>query len=474
MSRNPSTELHRLTLEQAADLLRRRAASPAELCEVARERLERFEPQLNAFITVTADVARAAARRAEQEIARGDYRGALHGVPLSLKDIIATRGIRTTRGARLYEEHVPDEDATVWSRLANAGAVLLGKNNCMEFAYGTSLVNERFGAVHNPWDLECTASGSSSGSAVAVAAGIGYASIGSETGASTQRPASFCGVVGMKATYGRVSRFGISPTAWSLDHVGTLTRSVRDAALVFQSVAGPDLRDPTTLDGPAPDWLSAIERGMHGLRLGIPRAHIAGQVDPDVEAAFWQAAEACEAAGATLVEIDPPELGYAAPTSVGMRMAESSAYHARTLRRHPEGYSAALRPHLEIGNHLTAGDYLQLQRARRAIDRAVSAAFREVDLLIWPTTPTAPTKIIDGVPAMKDRAWDIGPNHYHLVRLCSLLGLPAVSLPCGYTDAGLPLAIQFSGRRLDEATVLVAARDYERRASWLRPPPRFA
>ena len=469
-------ELAFLDLHEVAALVRARSVSPVELCELALDRVGRFDAELGAFITVTAELATARAAAAEREIAAGDYRGPLHGVPISLKDLFSTAGIRTTRGSRLYEDFVPKSNATAWERLADQGAVLVGKNNMMEFAMAAEVGNERWGVTRNPWDLARTAHGSSSGSAVAVATGMAYASVASETGASIQRPASFCGVVGMKPSYGRISRSGVAPTSWSMDHVGVLTRSVLDAAIVLEAMVGHDPLDATTRPGQRVDWSSRLgsERRLREIRLGVPRRHIEGHVDDEVEAAFWAAVEEFRSAGATVVDVDPPALEYAATTAVTLRTAEACAHHAATLRRTPEGYSDALRRQLEQGMSLTAVDYLQAQRARRVIGAEMSAVFGEIDLLLSPTTPTAATLIEDGMQAVRDRPWEVGPHQYNVARVFSLLGFPVLSLPCGYTRSGLPISLQIGGRRWEETTLLAAAREYEHRTHWLRPPPTYA
>lgn len=470
------TELAYLELNEVAELVARRAVSPVELCDVVLDRVARFDGELGAFITVTAELATERAAAAEKEIAAGHYRGPLHGVPISLKDLIATAGVRTTNGSKLDADVVPTADATVWRRLAEQGAVLIGKTNMMEFAYAAELVNERWGVTRNPWDLQRTAHGSSSGSAVAVATGMSYASLASETGASIQRPASFCGVVGMKPSYGRTSRAGVAPTAWSMDHVGVITRSVLDAAITLDVVSGYDPLDPTTRSGSRADqWSGGVrESGLRGLRVGIPRRHIDGQVDEEVETAFWLAADECRAAGATVHFVDPPELEYAATTSVTLRTAEAYSHHGPALRRRPDGYSDGLRRQLELGAALSAEDYLRAQRARRAIDAAMATMFSEVDVMISPATPTAATLIADGMAAVRDRPWEVGPHQHNLARVFSLLGLPVLSLPCGYTQGGLPISLQIGGRRFDEATVFAAALDYEQRTQWLRHPHRYA
>lgn len=464
-----------LSLHDVAGLVRAREVTCAEVVDTVLERIDRFDRDLRAFITVTSDGARERAAHADRELAAGDDRGPLHGLPVSLKDVIATAGVRTTCGSHRDEHVVPISDATAWSRLRECGSVLVGKNNMMEFAYAAELGNERWGVTRNPWDRARTAHGSSSGSAVAVATGMAYAALATETGASIQRPASFCGVVGFKASYGRVSRAGVAPTSWSMDHVGVMTRSVADAATALSVVVGPDPADPTTAGGTGVDWsrgLGSASR-LRDLRIGVPARHIDGHVDDDVADAFWAAVAECRSAGAAVVTVDPPELEYAATTSVALRTAEAYSHHARALRERPDGYSEALRRQLEKGQALTAEDYLRAQRARRAIAGAMSTTFAEIDLMLSPTTPTAATLIDDGMAAVRDRPWEVGPHQYNAARVFSLVGLPVVSLPCGYTRSGMPISLQVGGRRWDEGTVLSAAHDYERRTRWLRHPPDY-
>lgn len=475
-ARGGDVDLAYLSLHEAADLLRKGDVSPVELCRVALDRIAAHDPELGAFITVTADRALEGAAAAEREIARGDHRGPLHGIPISLKDVVATAGVLTTSGSQLHAARVPAVDASAWAALSAAGAVLVGKNNLMEFAYSSSVTNERWGTTRNPWDLERTSNGSSSGSAVAVAVGMSWASVCSETGASIQRPASFCGVVGLKPTYGRVSRAGVSPTSWSMDHVGVITRSVLDAAMMLEVLAGADPADPTTAAQPTDRWSAAIDPcdALAGARIGVPRRHIDGHVDEEVGVAFWAAIADCRAAGARIVEIDPRELEYAGTTSVTIRSAEASAHHARTLRLDPTGYSEALRRQLERGLAISAEEYLLAQRARRAIGDAVAAVFADVDVIAAPTTPTAATLIEDGMAALGDRPWEIGAHQYNLARVFSLIGLPVVSLPSGYTPTGLPTSIQLAGPRWGERALLRLAHDYEQQTRWWRPPPRYA
>lgn len=465
-------ELAFLPLHQAAGLVAGRLVSPVALCEAVLERIERLDPLLDAFITVTAELARRSARAAADEIARGNHRGPLHGIPVSLKDVIATAGVLTTCGARLLEAHVPTTSATAWSRLEAAGAVLVGKNNLLEFASGGSVGNERFGCTRNPWDPDRLANGSSGGSAAAVAAGMSYGSVATETGASIQRPASFCGVVGMKPTYGRISRAGVTPTAWSTDHVGVLTRSVADVAVLVSTMAGTDDLDPTTSRAGRPGLLpERATPGLHGLTIGIPWRHIDGQVDEEVAEGFRRTIDSCERSGVRMRPVDAPELDYAGTTSVAIQLVEATTYHARRASARPKGYSSAFRRRLELGADISAHDYLQAQRARRAIGRAVDELLEEVDLLWWPTTPTAATPVEAGASMLRDRPWKVGASHYNLMRLCSLVGIPAVSQPTATTRDGLPLSVQLAGRRWEEGFLLSAAMGVETVIGWSGRPP---
>src|SRR5881628_200511 len=295
-----------LALEEAAGLVRERRVSPVELTEACLARIEAVEPRLNAFVTVTADIARAQAREAEGEIAAGRYRGPLHGIPVAVKDLFATRGIRTTAGSRILADWTPTDDATVVRRLREAGAVLLGKLGLHEFAYGISSVNPHVGDVHNPWDTTKIPGGSSGGSAVAVVAGEAYATLGSDTGGSIRIPAALCGCVGLKPTFGRASLAGAVPLSWSLDHPGPLARTVRDVALAMRAIAGYDPRDPVSADRPVPDVLDGIDQGPRGLRVGIPTDHVWEECDPAIAAAVRAALETLARAGADVREIRWP------------------------------------------------------------------------------------------------------------------------------------------------------------------------
>jgi aspartyl-tRNA(Asn)/glutamyl-tRNA(Gln) amidotransferase subunit A len=459
-------------ISNLAPLIRQREISPVEVTDAVLERIDRLNPTINAYITVTSDVARDQARVAEREIAAGHYRGPLHGIPYSLKDLYLTAGIRTTGGSRILRENVPNEDSTVARLLREAGGILVGKTNMHEFAYGTTTINPHYGAARNPWDLDRITAGSSGGSGAAVAAGLGFASMGSETGFSIRRPAAFCGVVGLKPTYGRVSRHGMLPAAWSLDHAGPLTRSVEDAALVLQAIAGHDSRDPASSDRDVPDFVGRIGRDIAGLRVGLPRHHYERYVEPAVGEAFEVAVATLISVGAVPVEIRLPRAAYATVTSSIIMYTEVTAAHDRWIHDRPEDYGEDTRGRVRLGYCVGAVDYARGQRMRRWIAEEVASVFRDVDVIASPTTPQVATSIAGGLLALRDQGFEVTEGLYNLLRLYALIGIPAVAIPCGFSPDGLPISLSIAGRAYDEATILRVAHAYEQATGWgnRRPP----
>jgi len=444
--------------------------SPVALTEAALARIEALNPALNAFMTVTADRALAAARTAEAEIAEGRYRGPLHGVPLAVKDLFATEGVRTTGGSKLLADWVPDHDAAVVERLKAAGAVLLGKTGMHELAYGTTSNNALYGPVRNPWDPTCHPGGSSGGSAAAVAAGLAYGALGSDTGASIRQPAACCGIVRLKPSFGRISKFGALPLSWSLDHIGPMTRSVADAALMLQALAGPDPRDPNCADRPVPDYLAGLGTGVAavgGKRIALARGFFFADCDPEVAAAVTAAARTLEDLGARIEEIELPELDSAYLTGGITIACEAAAYHAKNLRERPEAFSEELRGSLELGAFYSAVDYLQAQRVRRQVCEAIRSAMAPFDAVLSPTSPVPATPIDDSPPGHS------GLRHRNTIPF-NLTGLPAISLPCGVTGAGLPIGLQIAGAAFDEAGILAIAQAFEAASDWQGRPPAFA
>jgi aspartyl-tRNA(Asn)/glutamyl-tRNA(Gln) amidotransferase subunit A len=457
------------TLLEVAEQIRLRQVSSLELTDAALSRLAALEPSLNAFVTVLTDQARADAANADAEIAAGAYRGPLHGIPLSLKDLFDTAGIRTTAGSRILADNVPDEDATIVSRLRAAGAVITGKTNMLEFAYAA--VHPDYGPTSNPWDLKRSTSGSSSGSAAAVAAGIGYGSIGSDTGGSIRLPAAYCGIVGLKPTYGRVSRHGAVPVSWSCDHVGPMTRSVADAAALLGVIAGEDPRDSTTGRVPVPDYLAGLRADLAGVRVGVADAYLRQHVEPSVQRLVQAALADLERLGATIVEIALPPPSEAVPALLGILSPEATAFHLPWLRTCPEAYSQAVREHLELGAITSAVTYIEAQRERRRITDAMAAAMQAVDVIAMPTAPTAATLQDDDLVSSDDADPALLAALINFTGPFDLTGFPAVSLPCGFMESGLPVGLQLVARPYDEGRLLAAAHAYEQAHDWSNRAP---
>ncbi len=454
-------ELTGLSIAEAGALLRRRALSPVELTQAYLDQIQEHDVDLRAYITVLEAGALATATAAEREIAGGRYRGPLHGIPVALKDLVMTRGIRTTCGSRILRDWVPDADATVAVRLSQAGAVLLGKLNMHEFAMGATAVNPHFGTPKNPWDRTRIPGGSSSGSGVAVAAGLAAGALGTDTGGSIRIPAALCGIVGLKPTYGRVSRAGVIPMAWSADHVGPMTRTVADAALVLQVLAGRDPADPSTVDLPVPDYSSAMQGDIRGIRLGLPKDFFFERLDAEVRAAVLAAARSLEGLGASIEEVPLPKISHAGPASFAIIASEAAAYHEPYVRTRAAEYGADVRARLTAGRFVLATQYLKAQRARQVIRAEMDAALQQVDALLVPSTPMpaplldARELTIEGV-TQEVRWWLTRLN-----RPMNLTGHPALSVPCGLTTGGLPIGVQLVGRHFEEATLLRIGHAYE-------------
>jgi aspartyl-tRNA(Asn)/glutamyl-tRNA(Gln) amidotransferase subunit A len=443
------------TITELAPRLKRKEVSPVELTRSCLDRIEKLNPALNAFITVTADSALAEAQAAEIEIARGQWRGPLHGIPVALKDLIDTAGTRTTAASGLYQNRVPTEDAEVVRRLRQAGVVLLGKNNLHEFAYGGSSLVSFFGDVHNPWNAEHIAGGSSGGSAAAVAAGLCYAAIGTDTAGSIREPAALCGCVGIKPTYGRVSARGVIPLSWSLDHVGPLAATVSDAAIVLQAIAGYDRLDVCSADVPVADYASALREETKKLRVGIPRKHFYDDLDDEVRAAVEQAIALIR----TLVaEVRDVQIEVSNDRTV--QAAESFAYHAENVALTPELYQPETLRRIRSGESISAAEYIQRRLELDRQRRGAQEFFADVDLLVTPTMPIPAPAIAD---LKKDPA-ALRPAELALLRNTrpfNVWGLPAISVPCGRTKSGLPIGLQIAGLHWREDLVLRLAYAYE-------------
>jgi aspartyl-tRNA(Asn)/glutamyl-tRNA(Gln) amidotransferase subunit A len=446
-------------LEPIADLgprLRRKEISPVELTCSCLDRIDKLNPTLNTFITVMAESALADARAAENEIARGEWRGPLHGIPVALKDLIDTARVRTTAASELFADRIPNEDAEVVLRLRRAGAVILGKNNLHEFAYGGSSLVSFFGDVHNPRNPAHIAGGSSGGSAASVVAGLCYAAIGTDTAGSIREPAALCGCVGIKPTYGRVSARGVIPLSWSLDHVGPLAATVADAAIVLQAIAGYDSRDVASVNVPIADYVSGLGETTKNLRVGIPRKYFYDDLDDEVCAALERALAVI---GTLVAEVRDLEIEVSADRSV--QAAESFAYHAENIARSPELYQPETLRRIRSGERISAVEYIHRRREQDDERRRAHDFFAEVDALITPTIPIPAPAIAD----LKNDPHALRPAELKLLRNTrpfNVWGLPAISVPCGFTKSGLPIGLQIAGAHWREDLVLRLAHAYGR------------
>jgi aspartyl-tRNA(Asn)/glutamyl-tRNA(Gln) amidotransferase subunit A len=471
---SPMDDPTELALSEASQLVRSKKVSPVELTHACLSRIERLNPKLNAFITVTADSALAEARQAEAEVQHERWRGPLHGIPIALKDLVDTAGVRTTAASGVFKDRVPTEDAEIVRRLKAAGAVFLGKLNLQEFAYGGSSVISYFGPVHNPWNLDCSPGGSSGGSAAAVAARLCFAAIGTDTGGSIRQPSAYCGVVGLKPTYGHVSTSGVIPLSWSFDHVGPITRTAMDAALILKVIAGYYSQDTTSIDTPVPDYAATIADATSSLRLGIPRAYFYDELHPEIQAAMEAALLVLKTITASEHDVAP--LSTDATYSSWMNpygsifTAEAYAYHKDYIASNPELYQAPTLKRLRAGANVTTTTYIQSRRRLDRVRRAIAHAFNSVDLLITPTVRVPPFTIAD-LQADPDtiRAKELAmlPN----TRPWNFPGLPTISVPCGFTSADLPIGLQITGPPGGEATVLRLAYAYEQATEWHKHKP---
>ena len=449
-----------------AAALRERRLSPVEVVNTLLERIESEDAKLNAFITVLPERALEEAARAEKEILAGEYRSPLHGVPVGVKDLICTEGVRTTMGSAFFEDYVPDHSATAVSKLEEAGAILLGKTNTHEFAYGPTGDSSHFGPTRNPHDPSRIPGGSSGGSGATVAAGLCYAALGSDTAASIRVPAALCGVVGMKPTFGRVSKSGAFPLAWTLDHVGPITRTVEDNALLLNVLAGYDAQDPHSVDKPTEDFTRDLQRGVRGGVVGVPETHYFEHAEDEVERRVREAVEVLRSLGTEVREVEIPHLPEALKAQRIILAVEAYTIHEERLENEPERFGDEISSRLRDAEHLKAHRYAKAQQVtkRRSLEE-FERALEEVDVLLTPTVPIAATGI-------GQREVNVG-GHEELVfsaltRLTgptNLNGLPSLSVPCGLTHSGLPVGLQIIGRPFDEVTVYRYGRAYETAAS---------
>jgi aspartyl-tRNA(Asn)/glutamyl-tRNA(Gln) amidotransferase subunit A len=453
------------SIVETGELLRKGKLSPVELTKNCLVQIEKLNPTLNAFVTVTAELALTQARAAEAEILSGHCRGPLHGIPLALKDLIDTAGIRTTAASALFKDRVPTDDAEVVRRLKEAGAVLLGKQNLHEFAYGGSSMISYYGEVHNPWDPARIAGGSSGGSAASVAAGLGYGAIGTDTAGSVREPAALCGIVGLKPTYGRVSVRGVIPLSLSLDHIGPIARTVSDAAAMLQLIASHDSKDAHSADVPVPDYVAGLRDGVKQLRIGLPRKFFYEDLDPEIASSVEQAIGVLRTLGCDLSEIE-----IEVPTDRTLQTAESYAYHAEFASRSPELYQPETLRRICKGEDISAAEVEQSRRELKQIRSEIHKIFEGVDVLVTPTAPVPAAAINE----LKQNPELLRPHELLLLRNTrpvNVWGLPAISVPCGFTTAGLPIGLQIIGPQWREDTVLKLAHAYEQATDWHKRSP---
>jgi len=458
-------ELTTLSLVEAAELIRQQAISPLELTQACLKRIERLDAKLISFITVNAEQVLEQARQAGQELIRGQAVGVLHGLPLALKDLFETEGVRTTAGSLFYAKYIPSEDAAVVRKLRQAGALLLGKTNMHEIALGVTSVNPHYGACRNPWALEHVAGGSSGGSAAALAARFCPGALGTDTGGSIRVPAALCGVVGMKPTFGRVSLRGVLPLSWNLDHAGPMARRVRDVALLLQVMAGYDAREPNSVNVPLEDYSAQLNKGVKGWHIALAEDEYFAPTEEAVQQAVNQAAVVLQKCGAHVERVAFPGAHQAALANGLLVAADAAAFYAERLRTQPGKFGSDVLQRLKSGAALPLNDYIQARRIQTQMRRQFTEFFEVYDILLMPTTPVV-------APPIE------GPNAVELARLLTrytapfnLTGLPAITVPCGFTKQGLPVGLQMVAKPWAEAQLLRAANAYEQATNWHSTEP---
>jgi aspartyl-tRNA(Asn)/glutamyl-tRNA(Gln) amidotransferase subunit A len=461
------TELAYCSLSDLAALLRSRQVSPVEVVRAMIERTERLQPTLGAYITFTPELALEQARRAEREIQAGEYRGPLHGIPVAVKDMIWTRGVRSTFGSRAFATFVPEEDSTAVARLRQAGAILLGQTNLPAFCWASNFRDHAYPIPRNPWNPEYFPGISSPGSAIALSAGLVYGALGNDTGGSIRQPAAYCGITGLKPTYGRVSLYGSFPLSRGLDHIGPMARSALDCALLLDALAGHDPRDPESLDAPPPStgWAGPLAEQLRPLRIGVPRAYFWEGLQPAVSRVAEAALEVWRGIGWPVREVELPPMTPIARSALTVHDALMGAEYGALLAERPDDLTEELRQEIARVGQIRATDYILARRTCQAFARALAEVFREVDVLVTPTRGSgAPRMAADG--SLHE---PLGQDNYRGV--FNLPGVPAMSIPAGFDDRGLPLGVQLIGPRLSESSVLAAAHAFQSATDWHRRRP---
>jgi aspartyl-tRNA(Asn)/glutamyl-tRNA(Gln) amidotransferase subunit A len=473
-------DFQNLTLANLSALVRKRSISPVELTRFFLERVDRLNPDLNAYVTVTAEQALREARRMEREIVRGCYRGSLHGIPFSIKDVLATRGVRTTAGSKILCDYVPNYDATVVARLRGAGGILLGKTNMHEWGAGSTTINPFYGTTRNPWDTARIAGGSSGGSGAAIASGLCLLSIGTDNAGSVRHPAALCGIVGIKPTFGRVSRFGTvtGPGGYSTEHVGILTRTVKDAAIGLEVIAGFDKKDPMTVQVPVPKYSKKLSKGVAGLTVGLVRGYFDEFMSEEVKKVFYDAVKAMKSLGLKCKEISIQHMDLVPVVQICTSRVENVTAHLSYLRTRPRDYSSVLLQRNIVAMTIPASAYVTAQKLRRLLSDEFDKVLEEVDVLLAPTEGLpAPTveECQNGFVNVNGERIALQDARGTRGTLCTipfnLSGHPAISICCGFSSKGLPIGMQIVGPAFGEDMIFRIAHAYERMAGWYLKPP---
>lgn len=460
-----------MSITEASDLIARGELSPTDLIDAHLNRIAQTDDRLNSFITLLEPQAREAAKIAEIELQAKAPRSPLHGIPIGLKDLYFTKGIRTTMGSSIMDDFVPDYDATVTTRFQEAGAVILGKLQMHEFAYGATSENIHTGPAHNPWDTQRVTGGSSGGSGSSVAAGQVMAALGTDTGGSVRIPSTLCGIVGFKPTFGRISRHGVYPLSWSFDTVGPMTRTVHDAALVMNAIAGHDLKDPFSSREPVPDFTKTLGQEIDGLRAGIPKEHFFEILDPESENAFRKGVKVLEGIGVSVEEVSIPLLENVLSIGQAISGPEAAEIHLDNLRHHSDQMDPQVSSRLATGLLQPAIHYVRGQRARRAFSRQLEATFKSFDVILAPGAPIPAPKIGQRVATVKGQEQQTLQLLARMTRPFNVSGSPTITVPCGFSSDGLPFGMQIAGPMFDEATVLKVAHAYEQASPWYAQHP---